>query len=347
MKVGLFDHVAQNGRPLATLFDERLRFFSAADEAGIYAIHLAEHHCSPVNMVPVPGVFLGALARTTQQIRLGTLVYLLTLVSPLRLAEEICMLDHLSGGRLEVGVGRGISPYELNYHKIQFADSRDIFIDAYHCLRAALASDPFSYAGPHFSYENVPMPLRPLQQPCGAFWYGSSNETGSTWAGQQGMHFTANGPSTLARANIAHFRRALASRGGPEFPKASFSGGVAVGTLRYVVVADTREMAESIARPAVEHHLRSLHWLWAKHGHRDLTDRLRDPGNVRFEDLVAEGVMIAGTPDEVRAQILAQARDLDFNYLLGYMMFGDMQLPQALRSLDLFRREVMPALDAT
>ena len=344
MKVGLFDHVAQNGRSLANLFDERLRFYAAADEAGFYCIHLAEHHCSPVNMVPVPGVFLGAIARTTSNIKLGTLVYLLTLISPLRMAEEICMLDHLSNGRLEVGVGRGISPYELNYHKIEFGESRDIFIDAYHCLRAALASNPFSYSGKHFSYDNVPVPLRPLQEPCGAFWYGSSNETGSTWAGQQGMHFTANGPSKLAKANIAHFRKALSERGGPEHPKAQFSGGTAVGALRYIVVADTDEEAERIARPAAMHHLKSLHWLWAKHGHRDLTDRLRDPGNARYEDLVADGVMIAGTPDSVREQIIAQSADLDFNYMLGYMMFGDMSLSHALRSLELFRSDVMPTI---
>ena len=89
MKVGLFDHVAQNGRSLATLFDERLRFYAAADEAGFYCIHLAEHHCSPVNMVPVPGVMLGAIAARTKQIHIGTLVYLLTLYSPLRMIEEI------------------------------------------------------------------------------------------------------------------------------------------------------------------------------------------------------------------------------------------------------------------
>jgi alkanesulfonate monooxygenase SsuD/methylene tetrahydromethanopterin reductase-like flavin-dependent oxidoreductase (luciferase family) len=136
----------------------------------------------------------------------------------------------------------------------------------------------------------------------------------------------------------------VARRGGPEFPKAGFPGATAVGALRYIVVADTAEQAENIARPAAEHHLRSLHWLWAKHGHRDLTDRLRDPGNARYEDLVADGVMIAGTPDEVRDRITAQSVDLDFNYMLGYMMFGDMSLPHALRSLDLFSREVMPAI---
>ena len=108
MKVGLFDHVEWGERPLAQLFDERLQFAAAAEAAGIYCLHVAEHHATPLNMVPVPGVYLGALARATKRMRLGPLVYLLPLYSPLRLIEEICMLDHLSHGRLEVGVGRGV-----------------------------------------------------------------------------------------------------------------------------------------------------------------------------------------------------------------------------------------------
>ena len=346
MKVGLFDHIADGSRPLATLYDDRLTFFKAADEAGLYCVHLAEHHCSPVNMAPVPGVFLGALARETKQIHIGTLVYLLTLISPLRMAEEICMLDHLSRGRFEVGVGRGISPYELSYHKVSPETSREVFIDAYHCVREALLNETFTYNGKHFQYNDVPMPLRPLTLPHPAFWYGSSNATGSTFAGEQGMHFTANGPSDLVKANIRTFREALAKRGGAMQPKPEFRGGCAVGALRYVVVGDTDAEAERIARPAVEHHLRSLHWLWRKHGHKDFADRLRIPGQVGYEDLVAGGVMIAGSPSTVREKIAAQSVDLDFNYLVGYMLFGDMALPDALRSLRLFSTEVMPKIAA-
>src|SRR6476620_9443458 len=77
MKIGLFDHVEAADRPLSTLFDERLTFAQAADEAGIYCLHIAEHHATPLNMVPVPGVYLGALARATKRMRLGPLVYLL------------------------------------------------------------------------------------------------------------------------------------------------------------------------------------------------------------------------------------------------------------------------------
>src|SRR5207247_1141096 len=91
MKVGLFDHVEHGQRPLATLFDERLTFAKAAEEAGIYCLHVAEHHATPLNMVPVPGVYLGALARETSRLRLGPLVYLLPLYSPLRLIEPIAL----------------------------------------------------------------------------------------------------------------------------------------------------------------------------------------------------------------------------------------------------------------
>ena len=128
MKIGLFDHVEAGERPLAQLLDERLEFAAAADAAGFYCLHVAEHHATPLNLVPVPGVYLGAVARATKRMRLGPLVYLLPLYSPLRLIEEICMLDHLSHGRLDVGVGRGVSPFELKFHKVEHDELARIFL---------------------------------------------------------------------------------------------------------------------------------------------------------------------------------------------------------------------------
>ena len=214
MKIGLFDHVEHGERPLALLFDERLKFAEAADAAGVYCLHIAEHHATPLNMVPVPGVYLGALARTTKRMRLGPLVYLLPLYSPLRMVEEICMLDHLSHGRLEVGVGRGVSAYELGFHKIAHDDSRDIFIDAFNCISAGLTADTLTYKGKHFVYENVPIALRPLQQPHPPFWYASSSAIGAAWAGAQGLHFVTLGPTRSAKASIEAYRDALAKRTG-------------------------------------------------------------------------------------------------------------------------------------
>ena len=147
MKIGLFDHVEDGARPVAQLFDERIKFAAAADEAGFYCLHVAEHHATPLNLVPVPGIYLGAVARATKHMRLGPLVYLLPLYSPLRLIEEICMLDHLSHGRLEIGVGRGVSPYELEFHKVVHDDSRDIFFDAYDCVRSGLTIGDVQFQG--------------------------------------------------------------------------------------------------------------------------------------------------------------------------------------------------------
>jgi alkanesulfonate monooxygenase SsuD/methylene tetrahydromethanopterin reductase-like flavin-dependent oxidoreductase (luciferase family) len=347
MKVGLFDHLERTpDRALSTQFDERLEFAAAADEAGFYCLHVAEHHSSPLNMIPVPGVYLGAVARATKRLRLGPLVYLLPLYSPLRLAEEICMLDHMSRGRLEVGIGRGVSPFELRYHKVDHAESRDIFIDAHACLTAALTQDKFSYEGKYFKYADVPMPLRPLQSPHPAFWYGSSNTTGSTWAGEHGMHFTSNGPTARAKENIDAFRAALAKRGGAAQPKADFTGGAAVGVLRHIVVADTDDEARRIAKPAIEHHAHDLNWLRHLHGSTAFTERLGVHHDESFEGWQKNEMVIAGSPATVLAEIERQTKVLGINYLLTYLFFGTMSLAHALRSLQLFRNEVMPKLAA-
>ena len=344
MQVGLFDHLENSGRPLAALYDERLQFVIAAEAAGIYCLHVAEHHASPISMVPVPGVYLGAVARATRKIHLGPLVYLLTLYSPLRMIEEISMLDHLSHGRLEVGVGRGVSPFELKYHKIEHDESREIFIDAFNCVSKGLASEMLSYEGKYFTYKDVPMAMRPLQQPMPPFWYGSSNTIGATWAGEHGMHFTANGPTSRAKVNIDAFRAALKKRGGPAVTKPEFSGGTAIGVLRQIVVADTDAEARRIAQPAAEYHLGSLNWLRAKHGYTDHADRLRTPGAASFDDLVNEGIVIAGSPQTVVRAIEQQTEALGINYLLSYLFFGTMTLADAQRSLALFGKEVMPKI---
>lgn len=345
MKIGLFDHIEYDGRSLSSLFDDRLTFIQAAERAGFYCLQLAEHHATPLNMVPVPGVFLGAVARATSRMRIGTLVYLLPLYSPLRMIEEICMLDHLSHGRLEVGVGRGVSPFELKYHKIEHRDSRDIFIDAFKCLQAGLTTESLTYSGPHYQFENVPIELHPLQKPYPPIWYGSSGAEGSTWAGEQGLHFVTLGSMQLARDNIETFKKAFAKRGSPAHPKAEFAGGVAIGVQRHIFVDDTDAKALAWAKPAMERHLENINWLRNKHGVTGLTDRLKAVRGATFDECVAEGSVICGSPATVRAEIERHVRELGINYLLTYMFLGTMSLANAMHSLELFKAEVMPAIE--
>lgn len=346
MKFGLFDHLERSDdRPLYTQFDERLEFAAAADEAGFYALQVAEHHSSPLNMVPVPGLWLSAVARATKQMRIGTLCYLLPLYSPLRLLEEICMLDQLSKGRLEIGIGRGVSPFEMKYHHVEHSDSREIMIDHYKCLRAGLGQSEFSYEGKHYQYKNVPLPFKPVQEGGPAFWYGSSNTTGAQWSGEHRMHFVANGGADFAKPNIDAYCAALAKVGGKvEHPKSEFPGGGVVGHLRHVVVADTDEEAVRIAKPAVEHHAGSLNWIRKRHNQTEFADRLHVHRTESFEDWARLGMVVAGSPETVVRELTKQAEFLGVNYQLLYMFFGTMTLPQALRSMHLFRNEVMPKM---
>ena len=113
MKFGVFDHLDRNGLPLADFYEQRLDFVEQYDRLGFYGYHLAEHHGTPLGMASSPSVFLSAVAQRTKRLRFGPMVYLLPLYHPIRLAEEIAMLDQLGRGRLDVGVGRGRSPIEL------------------------------------------------------------------------------------------------------------------------------------------------------------------------------------------------------------------------------------------
>jgi alkanesulfonate monooxygenase SsuD/methylene tetrahydromethanopterin reductase-like flavin-dependent oxidoreductase (luciferase family) len=213
-------------------------------------------------------------------------------------------------------------------------------------LLAGLSGDMLNYEGPYHKYRDVPVVLHPLQRPHPPFWYGSSNTTGAEWAGAQGMHFVANGPIALAKTNIDAFKAALAKRGAPLTPKPEFTGGTVIGALRYIIVADSDAAAERIARPALEHHLASLNWMRVRHNDTGLTSRAKIPTGATYDELVRDGIAIAGTPDRVVEAIARQVPELGINYLVTYMFLGAMALPDALRSLQLFSTEVMPRIAA-
>lgn len=341
MKFGVFDHVDRSDRALNRQLAERLAYVAAADEAGFYCYHVAEHHATPLNMVPVPGVYLGAVARATRRMRLGPLVYLLPLYSPLRLIEEIAMLDHLSDGRFDLGVGRGVSPFELNFHKVKPEESRDIFLDAYEAVRYGLTHERLTHKGKYFTYDNVPMELRPLQTPHPPFWYPSSNEGGAAWAGEQGLHFVTLGAMATAGKTIAAFKAAFAKRGRADVPKPEFPGGAVIGVNRQIVVADTDAEAEKIARPAHEQHHNSLMKLQRENKGGPLYTSVIPPN---YEAAVSGGAVIVGSPATVGAGIERQVKELGINYMSAAYFFGNMTLEHALRSVRLFAAEVMPKL---
>ena len=127
MKFGVFDHMDDAGIPHGELFAGRLRLAEAYDRAGFHGYHLAEHHGTPIGCAASPGIFLAALAQRTEKLRFGPLVYLLPFYHPLRLIEEICMLDQLSGGRLRARHRpRRVAVRDRELRARLFANRRDV-----------------------------------------------------------------------------------------------------------------------------------------------------------------------------------------------------------------------------
>ena len=159
------------------------------------------------------------------------------------------------------------------------------------------------------------------------------------------MHFALNGPTVKSKENIEAFRTALTKRGGPADPKAEFSGGCAIGVSRQIVVADTEEEeARAIDAPATQHLYENLTYLLRVHTNSDFVKRLNIPGSPDFDQNVKMGTLIAGTPETLVAQIREQVATLLINYLIYLLFLGCMTLLQALRSLQLFKTEVMPKI---
>src|SRR4249920_4009301 len=131
LSFGVFDHLDASGAPLRDFYEDRLKLIELYDRLGFYCYQVAEHHSTPLGMAPSPSVFLSAVAQRTKRLNFGPLVYTLPLYHPIRLIEEICMLDQLSGGRFELGVGRGVSPIEIEYFGFDPAKSQAMYLEAY------------------------------------------------------------------------------------------------------------------------------------------------------------------------------------------------------------------------
>src|SRR5579884_3914925 len=188
IRFGIFDWLDER-RPddPTTLYDARLTMLEYADQAGFYCYHLAEHHWTPLCMAPSPNLFLAAAAQRTRRIRLGPLVYLLPLYHPLRLMEEICMLDHLSHGRLEIGVGRGASPYELAPFGVRAEEARPMFEEALAILVQGLATGEIDHAGRYFVIKGLRAVHRPYQRPYPPLWYPTNYPNSVAWVGRHGF----------------------------------------------------------------------------------------------------------------------------------------------------------------
>jgi alkanesulfonate monooxygenase SsuD/methylene tetrahydromethanopterin reductase-like flavin-dependent oxidoreductase (luciferase family) len=244
MKFGIFDHLDRNDRPLHAFYQERLQFVEAYDRAGFYAYHTAEHHATPLGLAASPSVFLAAVAERTRNLRFGPLVYTLPLHHPLRLAEEICMLDYLSGGRVELGIGRGASPHELAYFGIDPDQAQAMYVEAYDVVMQALTQDTVDFSGRHYRFANVPIDIKPLQRPHPPVWYAVPVPEGAAWPAQHAINVVCGGPLPRVREITDRYRAewAAAGRAPESLPL--------LGINRFVLAADGEAEAMALGRRA-------------------------------------------------------------------------------------------------
>jgi len=334
MKFGVFDHMDRAGADLGRQFEDRLRLIELYERAGFYAYHLAEHHATPLGMAPSPSVFLAAVAQRTTTLRFGPLVYTLNLYHPLRLIDEICMLDQMSGGRLELGVGRGISPYEVGYYGIDPATGPERFAEALEVILKGLGGKRLTHQGSYFAFDDVPMEMQPVQRPHPPLWYGANSLESADRLARQGCNVVVGMAAQGVGQFAARFRAAWQALGRDAalLPL--------IGLSRHVVVGDSDREARSAARRAYALWYDALIHLWRAHG----VGLPRQMIPADFEGALDGGYIVAGSAATVRDRLKRDNATAGINYCICRLAFGDLTFEESARSVDLLAREVMPAL---
>jgi len=336
MKFGVFDHLDHSGLPFGQHYENRLRLAEAYDRAGLYGYHVAEHHSTPLGIAASPGIYLAAVAQRTQQLRFGPLVYLLPFYHPIRLIEEVCMLDQMSAGRLQLGVGRGVSPFETAFYGIDFAQSQQMYHEAFQLLMKGLTADELTFEGKYYQFRNVPMILKPVQKPHPPLWYGIGVPENAAWPAANDVNVVIIGLRDTARAIVERYRAERERLGKKEMPL--------VGVSKHVVVAETDAEARRLANRAYPVWLESFRWLFKRHGTEPRIIGALPP---TFDELMEIGNGIAGSPKTVRDFIAAEQEATGINYFVSWLAFGDLTLAESLASLDLFAHKVMPEFATT
>lgn len=244
------------------------------------------------------------------------------------------MLDHLSNGRFEFGIGKGASPYELAALGVGMSDAQARYAESFEIIKRFFASEILDFDGKYWKFEHVPVEIRPLQPPHPAVWYALASPESTVWPAQQGMNIVCGGPVARIRAITDRFREELAKAHGNEGEERL------IGVNRYIVVGETDAEGLAIGRRAWPTFYENFIKLWRKHGTEPVNAKLPPS----FDELLATGHAVAGAASTVREQLAHQLEEGNLNYLIGSFVFGSMPHTEAVASIERFAADVMPAL---
>lgn len=333
MQIGLFHSIQwPEGSNQTERYAQALTQACHADALGFDSVWLTEHHFSRHGIVSDSLTVLGHLAARTSHARLGTAVSVLPLHHPLRFAESAATVDQLSGGRLDLGIGRGYQPGEFRGFGVDIAEKHARFDEAVEVLRRAWSADgPFSHSGTYFSFEDAAPQPRPLQRPHPPLWVATDSPQGlATCAAQDWGVLLPQGTSpTVTAAQMKRYVEALAGAGhGPERARAYLA------RAAHVAPSDAQAWAEA------EGPYRDFL------GYADRLRRAQSSGGGRSPfDLDADlrDSALFGSPETVVAR-LAAIRELGIERVMLFMHMGGLAHDKIMSSLELCAREVLPAV---
>jgi alkanesulfonate monooxygenase SsuD/methylene tetrahydromethanopterin reductase-like flavin-dependent oxidoreductase (luciferase family) len=329
MKVGVLQFFGWLDRsvPLDSIYRMALERIAIMDAAGYDAVWLAEHHFSSFSVCPSVHMMGTMAAARTKRLRIGTGVSLAPFYNPLRLAEEVALLDMLSGGRVNWGAGRGFERSEFKAFGIPGEESSSRFHETVDIVLKAWTSEKLTYEGKYYSYDAVEVLPKPLQKPHPPVWMAATSAPAIDWAASKGFSILMDPHS--ARADLVAKRRyyeKLAAAGHSD-------AGRTIPMARLVAVDETAEKAREVARRAAEWTVAS--YIGINTHHRQ---EVRTFGGKPPIDYYLEDVILHGTAESVADQIRSLQADAGMTYLLA--------APLSRRSFTLLTDHVLPRVAA-
>ncbi|PEE36913.1 LLM class flavin-dependent oxidoreductase [Bacillus pseudomycoides] len=322
-RLTIFDHYPnQLSRTPRQFYNEVLEQTVRAEEMNFDGVWFTEHHFSDFGINSSPAVLLAAVSQRADKIRLGVGVSVLPLHNPLRIAEDYALVDLLSNGRLDLGLGSGYDQKEFDGYNISLEDKTQRFNESLEVLRKAWSGKPFSHQGKFFQYNDLKLSVEPIQAPFPPYWIVTSSEKGVSHVASMGSNFMGLGFSKswdeLAKLIDTYKNMYLKSGyGNPDQ--------LEIPVAFHVHVGETYADAESNAKGPYQLFMNTPHGT-----------------NISYEVLKQKFDPVIGSPDEVIKQIQSY-REIGVTNFMAVMNFGGLENHKVLSSLDLFGKYVIPA----
>jgi alkanesulfonate monooxygenase SsuD/methylene tetrahydromethanopterin reductase-like flavin-dependent oxidoreductase (luciferase family) len=325
------------------LYRQQIREIEIAEELGFDHLWLYEHHVSPSGPMPSPNLMIAAAAPSTSRIRLGTMVNILPYRNPLIVAEEAAMLDVLTNGRFDMGIGRGLKPIEFDAFCVPQAESREMFLESLAIIKKVWADENFKFSGKYFRV-NKQTPLSPplVQKPHPPLLISAQSEESLRFAAENDMPFAQiDALIEDCERDQKFYREIQTACGHPPSDRLFIT--------REVYVAETDEQARREAYPYLVQY-----WdLWGRYTQFSLAGRMPDSYDnwrkrapilhaMQLDELLERGLVMIGSPDTVAKKINEHRERLDLLALACVFKFGGMPYDMVIASMRAFAAEVMP-----